>query len=95
MATSALPPEDPSVIELSDPAVFRWWCGRLGCSDLRLIAAVRQAGSDPRRVGHYLRMEKLFGRPPSDAELQDELALFSEAAAPTEGWSPRPAAPPA
>lgn len=94
MATSALPPEDQNVIELGNPAVFRWWCGRLGCSDLRLISAVGQAGSDPRRVSRYLRLERLFGRSPSAEELQDEMAQFSEGG-PREEAAPEPVAPPA
>ena len=53
-------PVDRGHIVIDDPLELRWWCGRFGCSDLRLIGAVSQVGSAPSQVEQYLRFSASF-----------------------------------
>lgn len=56
------PPADRGRINLEDPGELRWWCGRLGCSDLRLREAVRTVGATATRVAQYLRDRRTLQR---------------------------------
>jgi len=52
------PPADRGRININDPLELRWWCGRLGCSDLKLMEAVKAVGAAATRVASYLRERK-------------------------------------
>jgi hypothetical protein len=52
-------PADRSRVNVEDPNDLRWWCGHLGCSDLKLKEAVRKVGQTPLRVQQYLRNARM------------------------------------
>jgi hypothetical protein len=53
-------PADRSHVDVADPLELRWWCGRFGCSDLRLIQAIAQVGTAPSQVEQFLRFSASF-----------------------------------
>lgn len=55
-------PEDKTRINVENPEEFRWWCGRLGCSDLKLREAVRKVGRTTNKVEQYLRHRRVLPR---------------------------------
>ena len=52
------PPADRARINIDDPVELRWWCGRLGCSDLKLVEAVKAVGAAATSVARYLREQR-------------------------------------
>jgi len=50
---------DRSHIDVQDGAQLRWWCGKLGCGDVRLKEAVRAVGTAPYHVERYLKASNL------------------------------------
>lgn len=50
------PPSDRNHIDISDPLELRWWCGRFGCTDLKLKEALAHVGNAPSQVEQYLRL---------------------------------------
>lgn len=54
------PPADRGRINIDDPGELRWWCGRLGCTDMKLKEAVQAVGATTTRVAQYLREKRLF-----------------------------------
>lgn len=55
------PPADRGRVNIDDPVELRWWCGRLGCTDRKLVEAVKAVGAAATRVALYLR-ERSFLR---------------------------------
>ena len=53
-------PADRGRINIDDPWELRWWCTRLGCSDLGLKEAVRTVGNTATKVAQYLRERNPF-----------------------------------
>ena len=51
-------PADRNRVNVEDPGDLRWWCGHLGCSDLKLREAVRRVGETPLHVQQYLRTSR-------------------------------------
>jgi hypothetical protein len=45
-------------IDVQDAAQMRFWCGKLGCGDLKLKEAVRAVGHAPYHVERYLRQSR-------------------------------------
>jgi len=48
-------PQDASRVNIHEPYEVRYWCGKWGCSEAQLRAAVAAVGTSATAVERYLR----------------------------------------